>query len=92
MEVAGQCHALATLPQERGPVPIVQEAGWALVLVWMDTENFTSTKVQILNPPACSGSLYQHVKYRMEYAYLHLSQLCRQMSLFQFGDANMSLS
>jgi hypothetical protein len=84
MEVGGQRHILATLPQEQAPVPIVQESGWALVPVWLDTENFTSTKVQIPNCPVCSESLYRHLKYRMEYAYLHLSQVC--------GDANMSVS
>jgi hypothetical protein len=36
MVVGGQCHVLAVLrPQERTPVPIGLEAGWAPELVWM---------------------------------------------------------
>jgi len=35
MGVSGQCHVAAALyALERTPVPIVQEAGWALELVW----------------------------------------------------------
>jgi len=39
MGVGGQCHAPAALPQERDPVPTVQEAKWAPGLVWTDAEN-----------------------------------------------------
>jgi hypothetical protein len=38
MGVGGQCHALATLPREREPVPIIQEAGWVLGPVWTGVE------------------------------------------------------
>jgi hypothetical protein len=43
MDVGGQCHAPATLPQARDPVPIVEEAGWALGLVCTGVENFAPT-------------------------------------------------
>ena len=39
MGVGGQCNTPATLPQERDPVPIVQEAGWAPGLVWTGAKN-----------------------------------------------------
>jgi hypothetical protein len=32
-------------PQERDPVPIVQEAGWAPVLYWIGVENFALTRI-----------------------------------------------
>jgi hypothetical protein len=31
--------------QERDPVSIIQEAGWATGLVWMGAENLSSTRV-----------------------------------------------
>ena len=37
--LGGQRHALATLPQKRDPVPILQETGLALGPVWKNTEN-----------------------------------------------------
>jgi hypothetical protein len=30
----------------KAPVPIAQEAGWVLGLVWMDPENLASTGIQ----------------------------------------------
>ena len=33
-------------PQKRDPVPIAQEAGWALGPVWMGPENLTPTGVR----------------------------------------------
>jgi hypothetical protein len=35
MEVNGHSHTAANLPQERTPVPIEVEAGWASDVVWM---------------------------------------------------------
>jgi hypothetical protein len=46
-------------PQERDPVPIVQEVGWAPGSVWMGVENLTPTRIQFLDHPAHSTSLYQ---------------------------------
>jgi hypothetical protein len=37
--VCGQHHAPAAFTPGKGPVPIVQEAGWALELVWIGAEN-----------------------------------------------------
>jgi len=34
--------------QEGDPVPIIQEAGWALGLVWMGLENLAPMEVQTL--------------------------------------------
>jgi hypothetical protein len=39
---------------EGNSVPIVKEAGWPLVLVWMGLGNLTPTGVQVLGP----SSLY----------------------------------
>jgi hypothetical protein len=39
MSVGGQCCASAALPVGRYLVPLIQEAGWALGLVWMGTES-----------------------------------------------------
>jgi len=40
------------------PVPIVQEAGWSLGLVWTGAENLTPTRIQFPDRPACNESLY----------------------------------
>jgi len=54
----GQCHVLAiSYPWERAPLPIVQEAGWTLGLVWMGVKDLPHTAVQTLNLPACSDLL-----------------------------------
>ena len=52
-------------PWERALLPILHEAGWALVPVWKDAENLAFTEFHTPNHPACSESLYQYVKYRM---------------------------
>jgi hypothetical protein len=44
-------------PQGIKPVPIVQEAGWALWPVWMGAENLTPTGIRSPNRPARSKSL-----------------------------------
>ena len=46
MGVGGQCHALAALLPERGPVPILQEAGWAPGPAWTNAENFAPTGIR----------------------------------------------
>jgi hypothetical protein len=38
MGVGGQRHAPVALPQERAPVPLLQEAGWAPGLIRSDVE------------------------------------------------------
>jgi hypothetical protein len=38
-------HALAALPRERGIVPILQEAGWAVGSLWTGTEILAPTDV-----------------------------------------------
>ena len=46
MGVGDQRHATTTLPQEREPVPIAQEADWAPRPIWTDAENLAFTKVR----------------------------------------------
>ena len=43
----------------KDPVPIVQEAGWALGPVWTGTENLASTGIRSPDRPARSQSLYR---------------------------------
>ena len=52
------CFLWLLYPQERDPVPIVQEAGWASWPVWTGTENLTLTGVETLPCPDCSKLLY----------------------------------
>jgi hypothetical protein len=59
MGIGGQRHAPAALPQERDPVPIVQEAGWAPGPVWTITENLAPAGIRSPDPPAHSDSLYR---------------------------------
>ena len=40
-------------PQERDPVPIVQEAGWSPGPVWADVENLALTGIRSPDRPAC---------------------------------------
>jgi len=44
---------------ERARVPIVQDAGWTLGLVWTGAENLACSGIQFLDRPTCSMSLYQ---------------------------------
>jgi pterin-4a-carbinolamine dehydratase len=46
-------------PEERDPVPIMQEAGWAPGPVWTGVENIAPTNIGSPECPACSKSLYQ---------------------------------
>jgi len=57
-EVRGQRHAPAALYPWKGPVPIVQEAGWAPGPVWTGAEHLTPTGIRFPDRPACSQSLY----------------------------------
>jgi hypothetical protein len=45
-------------PQERGPVPILQETGWAPAPVWTGAGNLTPTGIRTADRPARSESLY----------------------------------
>ena len=44
---------------EKDPVPMVEEAGWALGLVWKGAENLTPTGIRSRKLPARSESLYR---------------------------------
>jgi hypothetical protein len=46
-------------PRERDRVPIVQEAGWAPVLVWTSAENLAPTGIRSPDRPARRKSLYR---------------------------------
>jgi hypothetical protein len=58
MGVGGQPHDPATLPLERDPVPIVQEAGLDPGPVWTGAVNFAPTGIGYPDLPARSKSLY----------------------------------
>ena len=47
-------HADQFTPQERDPVPIVQEAGWDPELLWTAAENLAPTGIRSPDHPACS--------------------------------------
>jgi hypothetical protein len=56
----GQRHAPAALyPQDIEPVPIVQEAGWALGPVWTGAGNLARTGIRSPDHPSRSQSLYR---------------------------------
>jgi hypothetical protein len=48
-----------SLPPEKDPVPIVQEAGWAPGPVWTGAENLAPTGIRSPDRPARSQSLYR---------------------------------
>jgi len=50
--VRGQRHVLATPTPGKGPVPIVQEAGWASGPVQTGTENLAPTRIRSPDRPA----------------------------------------
>ena len=58
MGVGGQRRARPVHPQERDPVPIVQEAGWASGPVWMGVENLAPTGIRSPDPPALYIYIY----------------------------------
>jgi hypothetical protein len=62
MEASGQLHIPAALPPGKElPVPIREEAGWALEPVWMLWRKEKSVSCWKSNPglPACSPLLYR---------------------------------
>jgi len=63
-------------PQERNPVPIVWEAGWAPGLVWTGAENLAITGIQYLYHPPHSESLYW-------LRCFHLNKICFAFLYFQ---------
>ena len=48
-----------SLPPGKDPVPIVQEAGWALGPVWTGAENLAFTGIRPFDRAARSQSLYR---------------------------------
>jgi len=56
--MGGQSQTPAALPQERNPVPLIQEAGWPLRPVCADPENLAPTGIRSPARPASSESLY----------------------------------
>ena len=52
-------HPDRTLPPEKDPVPIVQEAGWAPGPVGTGAENLASPGIRSPDRPARSQSLYR---------------------------------
>ena len=63
--VSGQLMPRSLFTPGKGPVPIVQEAGWAPAPVWTGAENLSPTGIRSLGRPARSQSLY-----RLRYAAL----------------------
>jgi hypothetical protein len=59
MGVGGQRHDQAAFTPRKDPVPIVQEAGWALGPVWIGAENLDPTGIRFPDLPARSESLYR---------------------------------
>ena len=57
MGVGGQRHTPADFTPGRDPVPILQEAGWALGPVWTGAENLAPTGIPSPDCPARSESL-----------------------------------
>jgi hypothetical protein len=55
----GQRHAPAAFYPRKGPVPIVQEAGWTSGPVWTGTENLAPTGIRSLDRSARSQSIYR---------------------------------
>jgi hypothetical protein len=50
--------ARSVYPQEREPVPILQEMAWVQEPVWTGAENLTPSGIRSLDYPARSKSLY----------------------------------
>jgi hypothetical protein len=61
-------------PQERDPVPIVKEAGWAPGPVWTGAENLANTDIRSPVAPGRSESLYR-LSYRSPQILLIVSGL-----------------
>jgi hypothetical protein len=59
MALGEQKHARQLYPQERDPVPVVQEAECAPGSVWTGVEDLTLAGIRSLDRPASSKSLYR---------------------------------
>jgi len=75
----GQRHASAAFYPGKGPVPIVQEAGWASGPVWTGAEDLTPTGFRSPDLPAISQSLYR-LRYTaheqdMYVLYIHIEKI-----------------
>ena len=46
-------------PHERDQVPIVDEAGWAPMTVWMGAGNLAAAEIRSPDRPTCSEPLYR---------------------------------
>ena len=57
--MSGQQHARPHFTPGKDPVPIVQEAGWALGQVWTGAENIVPTGIRSPDRPTPSQSLYR---------------------------------
>ena len=57
--VGGHHHVPGRFTPRKDPVPIVQEAGWAIGPVWTGAEYPTLARIDHLDRPACSQSLYR---------------------------------
>jgi hypothetical protein len=54
MGVGGQRHAPAAFTPGKGPVPFIQEPGWAPGTVWIGEENLALTGIRSPDLPARS--------------------------------------
>ena len=59
MGVGGQLQFPAAFTPGKDPVPIVQEAGWALGAVWKGAENLAPKGIPSPDLPVRSESLYR---------------------------------
>jgi len=59
MGVGGHCHSRPFYPEERDPLPIVQETGWPPGPTWTGWENLASTGIRSPARPNRSKSLYR---------------------------------
>ena len=59
MGLGGQCHDPRRFTPGKDPVPIVEEAGWALGPVWTGEEILAPTGILSLDRPARSESPYR---------------------------------
>ena len=57
--VGGHWYARAVLRPGKDPVPILQEAKWALGLVWKDAENIALTRIRSPDRATRNESLYR---------------------------------
>jgi len=58
-----QRHTPTASPPGKGPIPIVQESGWASVPVWTGAENLEPTGIQVADSPVS-----RELSYRLRYS------------------------